>query len=98
MTYKPNKDKKGPSSEIKEAINLKLVSKAIITPDDTLEITNNQGDLYQYKGANLDVWLEVITVRWDWSIGKVSKSKTSKYKYENLTYIYCNIFLLIYHY
>ena len=79
MTYKPNKDKKGPSSEIKEAVNLKLVSKIVITSDDTLEITMGSGDLFQYKGANLDIWLEVITVRWDWSIGKTSKIASNYY-------------------
>jgi len=68
MTFKPLPDKSGPSDELKETIDLKKLAKITVTVADILEITLSTGDFFQYKGASLDVWIDLITKRSTWAL------------------------------
>jgi len=82
MTYKPLADKSGPSDELKETIDLKKLAKITVTVADILEITLSTGDFYQYKGASLDVWIDLITKRSTWALLTASAFSTPKTPFE----------------
>jgi len=71
VTYKPTKERQ-PSSEVKETIDLRQLSKTFVSSEDVLEVTLVNGDMFEFSaasgGACLEDWQEAIRVRSKWAL------------------------------
>jgi hypothetical protein len=70
LTYKPKGD--GPSSELKESIDLNNDMQRVLLQMDILQIYLKNGDKLEFKGGDMrDLleWVEIMNARADWARG-----------------------------
>jgi hypothetical protein len=73
LTYKPKGN--GPSSELKESVDLKLLKHATVQMD-VISIELNSGEKMEFKGSPSDIndWADIMYERQAWATGRAKSN------------------------